>query len=202
MPPSLQSFIPPVLPSQSYLVDIYSALGSPIKAFSVDKVLASSGVNLTNNAIRFVAVWLAQPSLITGIAFYSKVAGVFTGNNENRLALFSYSAGTQTRVAITANDETIWKNTANTFVQVPFTATYSAAKGLYFVGIIYNNSAQTTAPQIDMTAIGTPNGTQSNVLFSNSAFTTGQITAQNTMPSSIAINTITPVTGVPWVALY
>jgi len=169
------------------LIDLYQSLGSPIKTFTIDKVLASSGTALTDNAIRYVALQVFEASTtISNFVFYSKVQGNFTGDNTNGLALYSYSAGTMTKIGETANDEAIWKNTANTFVTVALATPVAVTSGTYYVGLIYNQSAQTTAPQIDMTSIGTPNASQSNVLFTNSAFTTGQITGQNSFPSTQA----------------
>lgn len=187
--------------SNSNILEMYAAMGSPIKAFTTDKILASSGVALTDNAIRYTAIYLPKDTTITGVAFFQKVQGAFTGDQTNGLALYTYSAGILVKIRETANDETIWENTANTYVQVPFSTPAVLTKGLYYIAAIYNSSAG-TAPQIDMTAIGTPNAAQSAPLTSNSAFTAGQITGQNSFPSSQVASGVTLVSGVPWFALY
>jgi hypothetical protein len=177
--------------SNSNILEMYAAMGSPIKAFTTDKILASSGVALTDNAIRYTAIYLPKDATITGVAFFQKVQGAFTGDQTNGLALYIYSAGTLVKVRETAND----------YVQVPFTTPAVLSKGLYYIAAIYNSSAG-TAPQIDMTAIGTPNAAQSAPITSNSAFKTGQITGQNSFPSSQAASGVALVSGVPWFALY
>jgi hypothetical protein len=72
--------------------------------------------------------------------------GDYTADNFNGVALYTYSAGVITQVAISANNGDYWKFTSNTVGIIPFTAKYYATPGLYFVGMLYNSSAQTTAP--------------------------------------------------------
>lgn len=94
------------------------------------------------------AIYIPDSVAVKGVRFYMHTQGSFTGDNTNSIALYKYSGGVLTKVAETANDENIWKNTAGSFVSVPFLSTYSAGPGLYYVSALYNNSAQTTQPRI------------------------------------------------------
>jgi len=125
------------------------ALGSPIKSTCIGSgFLPNTGSGMTSNRSYFNAVYIDKKITSTGVAFYQATQGVFTGNNFNGLALYSYSGGTATQIAITANDANIWKNTSNTWVQVAWTSSVNLEAGIYYIGALYNNSAQTTAPVI------------------------------------------------------
>lgn len=128
----------------------FEALGSPIKAETVGQKLFYSNTStaLVDGQIKFTAVYLPAAATLTGIKVYVRVLGAYTGDNNNRIGLYSYSAGVLTLVASSANNATLWTSAANAVQTIPFSSTYSASAGIYFVGILYNNSAQTTAPSI------------------------------------------------------
>lgn len=174
------------------------AVGSTIKYQSVgtNLVLGANSTALVNGNVRWVAVYVTKQTSITGIGFYQKVQGVFTGSADNKLALYSLSSGTLTQVASTANDENIWKNAANTYVRVPFsTGVYAAKPGLYYVAFTYNNSAQTTAPSLIFgTNVNSVNVNAEALLF-------GSING-TTLPSSVALTSVGGSANVPWVFLY
>ena len=116
-------------------------LGSPIVAetFNLPLVQANTSTALVDNTVRFVAVYLDRPKTLTGIKVYSVVAGSYTGDNNNRIGLYTYSAGTLTLVASSTNSASLWTATANTIQTINFSSTYAAQPGLYFVGLLYNN---------------------------------------------------------------
>lgn len=181
----------------------YQALGSTIKAETVNFPLAycNTALALTDNQSRFIAIYLPNDATITGVCFYCRTTGNFTGDQFNGLALYSYNNGTMTKVAETANDQTIWKQAANSIRQIAFSVPYAAQAGIYFIGLLYNNSAQTTAPAI---AAGTAvnNAAMQSLLFTNSAKLSGTVNTQNSLPSSRAMTGVTGNTAMPWMALY
>jgi hypothetical protein len=125
------------------------ALGSPIKSTCIGATfMTNTATSMVDGRSYFNAVYLDKKITSTGVAFYQATQGNFTGDNFNGLALYSYSGGTVTQIAITANDANIWKNTSNTWVQVAWTSTVTIEPGIYFVAALYNSSAQTTAPVI------------------------------------------------------
>jgi hypothetical protein len=180
----------------------YQALGSPFKAQTIGIPIqtANTSSGLTDGQIRWVGIYLPTAQTITGIRVYVRVLGVYTGDNNNRVGLYSYSGGTLTLVASSTNNSTLWTSAANAFQTIAFSGTYSASAGIYFVGIIYNNSAQTTAPAL---ASGTAlnNAAMATLGFTNSAKLYGTSNGTD-LPASIAMSAITATTVTQWVALY
>ena len=171
----------------SWQLKAIQALGSPIKSSPIGGLfLPTTGAPLTSTRSYFNSVYLEKDTTSTGVAFYQSNQGVFTANNFNGLALYSYSGGTVTQIATTANDGNIWKNTSNTWVQVAWTSPVVLTAGVYFIGMVYSSSAQTTAPSI---AIVSPIGSSTYVapLTTNSSRLYGGIsTAVLTLPTTQA----------------
>ncbi|SRR6266542_65441 len=156
---------------------------------------------LTSGAVQFNPIYIPTPAVITGVKFYQSVQGVFTADTSNVVGLYTISAGTLTRVAISADNANLWKTTANTWGSQAFSATYAANAGLYYVAFLYHSSAQTTAPTIG----GVPSLLHSNVNlvdFTNSVKLYGVVTAQTTLPASQAMSGILSEGNLRWVALY
>jgi hypothetical protein len=174
------------------------ALGSNIKYQTVGIRLADSATStaLINGSVRWVAIYIPTAITLTGIGFFQKVQGVFTGTAENTLGLYSISGNTLTRQRITANDANIWKAAANSYVKVPFSAgTYDAAAGLYFIAFTYNQSAQTTAPSI----LHGTNATSGNINTEGKLYTAS---TETSLPSTKDITTLTNNASIPWVFVY
>jgi hypothetical protein len=160
-------------------------LGQMVGAMAPNNITTSN--NLTDNNIFFVPVYLPKAATLTGVKFYQSTQGNFTGDQTNSISLFSYSGGTKTKVAESANDANIWKGTSNTWQTVAFASTYVAAAGLYFVGFLYNQSAQTTAPALGaLTA--SANAAVNGVDFTNSAKLHSSRSGQNTVASTYAMS--------------
>jgi hypothetical protein len=98
-------------------------------------------------------IYIPKTTTITGVRWFQTVQGVYTANNYNGVSLYSVSSGTLTLVASSTNDGTIWKATSNTWGSKAFSSTYSAASGIYYVGMVYSSSAQTTAPGFGATTV-------------------------------------------------
>jgi len=180
-------------------ITVMQLLGSNIKGQTVgfNPVNANNPTLLSDAVIRYVPILLKKSETLTGMAFFQEIVGDYTGDAVNGLALFSYSGGTLTKVAETANNANVWKATANTLVKVPFSGgTYAAAPGLYFAALIYNNSAQTTAPQI----LHAFNITSAN--FNDEAKMFLSQSAQTAFPTSVAISSLSNQAIVPWLAVY
>lgn len=110
---------------------------------------ASAGTfDITDGRATYQAVYLKENKTITGVEFLSADNASVTYDNFNGVALYSYSGGTITQVAISANDGTKWDAAAGNMIKVAFTSPYVATKGLYYVGIMGNYSATTTIPEL------------------------------------------------------
>lgn len=169
----------------------YQAMGSTIVAQNIDGDISNgtSGATLTDGRIYFQAVYLPVATTLSGVKWYQVTAGSYTGDNENRIGLYSYSAGTLTLVASSTNDANIWTATSGTIASKAFSSTYAAAAGLYFVAYIYNNSAQTTAPVLGI--INSASSINTVTDFTNSAKTSGLMSGQTALPASQAMSGIT-----------
>lgn len=187
----------------SELILAYSAGGSPILGESLNFPLFTCNTStvLVDNTVRFQSVYLPKAATLTGVRVYVRVQGSYTADNNNRIGLYTYSGGTLTLVASSTNSGTLWTSGANAFQTIAFSSTYAASAGLYFVGLLYNQSAQTTAPAL---AGGTAlnNVAMTTMLGTNSIKFLGTLAAQNDLPSSQASSGITGMTASYWVALY
>jgi hypothetical protein len=168
----------------------YQTLGSAAKSVS----LTTPNINnisvaaaLVNNNARFVALYLPSASVITGVKWFVAALGVYTSNNYNGVGLYTISAGTLNCVASSSNNGNIWSGslqTVSTWTSQSFGSTYSAQPGIYYVGLLYNSSAQTTAPSLG----GGPtsvNAAINSFDFTNSYKIIGSVAA-NTLPTSQA----------------
>lgn len=126
------------------------AAGSTVDAAPICTTLASGSTAsaLGNGTMIFTMVYTSSVRSWKGVMFLITVQGSFTGDAVNGLALYKLTGTTQTLVAQTANDPNIWKNAANTVVTVPFTSTYTALPGIYYIAAVYHRSAETTPPAI------------------------------------------------------
>jgi len=146
--------------SSSYnwmLTQAYGLLGSTIKGVNLTcPTFASlSATSLGSGVGRYMSYYLPQAVTITGVKFFQQNAGNYTGNNYNGVGLYSFSGGTLTLVASTTNDTEFWKG--SNWITKPFSSTYSAAAGMYYLFALYNSSAQTTAPTILFNAYSSNN---------------------------------------------
>ena len=199
------------LHTHDYDVDILAlqGLGSAIKAQTVGVRIteANTAFTLTDNQLNISAIYVQKAFTATGVIFYSRVAGVFTGDQENNIGLYSYntSNGDLTQVALTANDANIWKGTANTFKNQAFSSTVVLTQGLYFVTALYNTSAPTTAPQI-ATGTALNNIAMASPIITNTYSaklygTRSTINTQSTL-GSYNMSTVTASVNTPWFGLY
>lgn len=176
------------------------ALGSSIKVMNCELLEVSGSVQtLVDAQVRFESIYVYSAHNINGVKWKQGVAGVFTADNNNRIGLYSYLAGTLTLVASTPDDGTTWKVTTGEFGSAAFSVPYLAQPGVYFIGIIYNNSAQTTAPVLG----GSSNSsTLSNLDFTNSALLRGTLAAQTDIPTTQLMSGLTAAQNRVWFGLY
>jgi hypothetical protein len=180
---------------------IMTALGSNIKATGVALPLrdASAVVAIADGQIRIVATEIRTAQTITGVSFVQRVQGAYTADNYNGVGLYSYNSGALTLVASSTDDGDLWKQTANAYTQKAFSSPYAAAAGTYFIAILYNTSAQSTAPQVS--------GLSANNAIAYSGDLSGVsmsmlLSSQNTLPASSNVSSFAAANNFPWCALY
>jgi hypothetical protein len=181
----------------------YQALGSTIiaEAFACSLNEAESSTNLSSGVMIWVSVYLTSAQTITGVKFRQYTQGNFTGSNENSISLYSYSGGTITRVAVSANDANIWKGASSSTQAVPFGTPYTASAGVYYIGLLYSQSAQTTAPAL----FAAPSLGDNTIVvgdFTNSARFVASVGGRTSSPASIAMSSIGNNGSRFWLALY
>jgi hypothetical protein len=184
----------------------YQSLGSPILAETVGQKLqyANVATNMVDGQIKYTAVYLPKFATLTGMKVYVRTVGNYTGDNNNRVGLYTYdgSNGTLTLVASSVNNASLWTSGANAVMTVPFSATYDAVAGIYFVGYLYNQSAQVTAPALaSCVALNNLAMAGAAMGFTNSAKLHGTSLGTD-LPASILSSAITASAIASWVAVY
>jgi hypothetical protein len=129
---------------------ILKGLGADIKGlpFGPNTPISTPFLALADGYGYFTAVYIPQAATITGVKLLQGVQGNYVADNTNQVGLYSVSGTTATRVATSTNNGDLWKTANNTFFTVPFSATYSAAAGVYYVGVMRNSVSQTTGPSL------------------------------------------------------
>lgn len=180
---------------------VYQILGSTVQAQTVGINLANLSTNapLASGTMRLTPVYVGKAATMTGVRLFQSTQGVYTSNNYNGVGLYSFSNGVCTLVASSTDDGTIWQAAAGTLITKAFSATYSATPGLYFTALLYNASAQTTAPApVAQLTLAPPQVGD----FTNGSKLSCTIASQNTLPASIALNSTTAAVQTVWVGLY
>ena len=152
--------------------------GSSAKAtVAIANLTSVSATGLTDNTVILLAIeTLPWAYTTTGFKFHQYAAGSYTADNENRVGLYSLSGSTYTLVASIANDANLWTATSNTTVSKSWTTPYTTtANEQLYIGLLYNNSAQTTAPTLAGVSAG---GSLTNIWHTDFLGTTNFIVAQ------------------------
>jgi hypothetical protein len=127
-------------------------IGAPFHPIS----MTTSSTGLSNTVLNMVAVVVQKETIATGVQWFQGTQGVYTANNTNGVALYSVDPTTFviTKIAESTNDGNIWKGTTGTVQTKDFATPVTIQPGLYYIGALYNSSAQTTAPVVWGTAVG------------------------------------------------
>ena len=184
-----------------WFIPLYQALGSTIKAQTYPAISMTTSGAMATTEFNGGFIWLPTAQTLTGVKWYQVTKGSYTASNENRIGLYTYSAGTLTLVASCADDGTLWQTASSgTVGSKAFSATYSASAGLYFIGTLYSRSAATTAPVLAERAAN--NTGTASLDFTNSASFSAYVTGKTTLPTSIAMSTMTVWGNAYWLAVY
>lgn len=168
----------------------YQALGSSFKSVLMANPtinsMSTTAAALGTGTLRMTAVYVPIGATVLGVRWWQGIQGAFTATGENRIALFSYSAGTLTNVAQTINSDAVWETASSaSWASFAFSAPVVISAGLYFIGALYNGGA--TAPTVGVVP-NTLSGNMMTVDFTNSAKLNFTLGTQATMPSSFAMS--------------
>lgn len=184
-------------------VEIYRALGSAVVAEGVGgnlfQVAGSAAMTAGQQYIQ--AIRIRKSENIAGLKFLTAITGIFTASDENSVALYSYDgAGTINRVAISADDPNIWKQSTSGLSLAAFSSPYAATKGLYFMSILLNYSGQTAIPNLRITTAASSAGMIGD--FTNSAKLIATKTGVTAHPTSTTLSTFTQTGTRFWLSAY
>lgn len=163
-------------------------MGSAIKGYNPANVL---GVNLTTFSMIsgdtfWQAVYVPKATTLTGIKIWLPTSGVYTSTGYNGVGLYTINTGTGllTQVAASTTSATVWASAAApATLSIPFSSTYAATEGVYYVAMLYQSSGQTTAPALYRLSSTTSLNAYD---FANSMKVVGLQTGQTTLPSTQA----------------
>jgi len=202
------SMLSPYFQTVNYDNDLnkaYQLLGSTIKSICLGVPsfsLLTSTTGLTNQQIKYIAIYLPKSQTITGVKWWQATTGSYTANNYNGVGLYTYSGGTLTLVASSTNDGNIWQTASNnTMGNKAFSSTYSASAGIYYIALLYSNSAQTTAPTLGVANV-LANSAVASADFTNNAKLYGNILSQTSLPSTQAMSGLSSASNTVGVWLY
>jgi hypothetical protein len=187
---------------EDYTVQGLQVLGSEMKAQPISAQYTNSGtsITLTDGRINFVAVFVPHAMTITGVGFQiGSTSGVYTADNTNSVALYSFDGTTLTKVAESANNGSLFTATALDYVKEPFASPVAVSRGVYYAAILWNASATTTAPTI--MGVST-SGVRSFTLDLPSSRKLWGFLANATMPSTQAISSMSTHNNIYWCFLY
>lgn len=131
--------------------------GIDYKAVYFPQCPYATALSMADGQLFLQAIWVPENCTITGVSFPARTNGNYTGDNYNGIGLYTWNATTQTLtlVASTSNASDFWSTLSTLeWNQKAFSTPYVATAGLYFIGLLYNQSAQTTAPQVPTFAWG------------------------------------------------
>jgi len=128
-----------------YTLKVLQGLGSVALAYTLPPYVYVGTTSLVDTREYMVPIYLPKAATVTGVKFVQTTQGNYTGDQNNRVGLYSVAAGVLTLVASCANDANFWVNAAG-IVTKAFSVPYAAPAGVYYIGYLYNNSAQTAAP--------------------------------------------------------
>lgn len=154
--------------------------------------------NMVDNNVVFILLDpITESTTVTSIQFYLQTNGSFTADNTNSVALYSYNGTTYTKVAESANDATIF-NGGTGFKTVNLSSQTTISAGLYAVALLYNNSAQTTAPAL---ATCSTISNLSGQIYPSSFKLLSVLSGQSTMPATATVSSLTATSSMAVVLL-
>jgi len=156
-------------------------------------------LTLVNQRLYFYPVYVPVATTITGVSFMLTTAGSYTSTGYNGIGLYTMSGGTLTRVDSTATSTTFWAGSTG-MNNVNFVTTYAAAAGVYWIGMLYQRSAETTAPVIFATSESTTSAMGWGL--PNSIKIIGQINSKTDIPTSQAMSGVSNSLLLPFTYLY
>jgi hypothetical protein len=189
-----------VLSESDNHLKLIKTLGSPALAFTLNPMLIQQTQTLVDTREYMVPIYLPKAATLTGVKFVQVTQGNYTADQNNRIGLYSVAAGVLTLVAECVNDGDFWKSAPGVITKA-FATPYAAAAGVYYIGFLYNNSAQTTAPGIGATLTMSANVSALDLANSNKLSSYFE-SKTDLVPSTTALSAASVAGQIPFFMLY
>ena len=186
------------------VVKFYNALGWAVKG--ENPMYTQGSINsiytLGSETLLAVAVWINDTCTITGINWVLTTPGSYTNIAYNGwgLSKINIAGNGLSLLDSTPNNTQLFTSTANTWQSTAFTSTYQATPGLYFVYMLYQETAQVTAPVMAAYTASTNSGAFYSPPLSANYFFYGYQTGQTILPATRSLSAFTK--GVYPIAIY
>jgi hypothetical protein len=191
---------------RDYYLSVLIGMGSAIRALpclGAPDIGATGSGTLTDAQIEVTAVWLPVAFNVTGVKWFQSTQGVYTGDQYNGVGVYGYNSatGTATLLASSANDATIWSTSgSNSWTNKAFSTSPRLPPGVYLIGALYNNSAQTTAPSIAAAGNGSIPGISLDLPNSGKLYSV--ISGQTVLPATFTMAGASGQTNGRYLVLY
>ena len=178
----------------------FQEMGANFKAATIGNAWPGQGATptLTNGRIYWHCVYVPKAFTATGVSFWLAQSGVYTASGYNGFGLYSINVGTGvlTQIAATTSSTTLFAG-ATGLTSVNFASTVALTEGIYYIGWLYGNSAQTTAPLLIMGSYG-----QFSFTFANSIRPFARLNSQTALPASQAFSGLSGETVILYTWLF
>lgn len=180
----------------------FQAVAPTILSSTVEPMLCSSSHTIIDGNAVFCAVYLPYDVTLNGVGWYQVVQGSTTGDNNNKVGLYTSDGTTLTRVAASTTDSNLWDGAANSVKTKDFSSTYAAQAGLYYIAFLGNWSAVATSPTIAAVPILIHSGIH-DVATTGSSKHFGVVTGQTDLDATEAWSGAASLgTAAPWLFIY
>lgn len=172
-------------------VERLKALGSNVQ-YSTYAGFSTQNIPLTDGLLSLNSIYIDKTTTITGVGWVQVTQGNYTASDYNGIGLYSYDLLNQKLILVesTTNDGDIWKASANSYATKNFSNSVTINKGLYYIGTLYNNSAQVTAPTVIAAGTFLQHPSIMNAASISSGYLSGSVTSSTVLPAEILNTTI------------
>lgn len=182
-------------------VAIQRALGLSLIAESCDKVILNTTMTMTASRFYAIPIYVPIKTTITGVRWFKHGIGSYVATSKNnKVGLYSYSAGTLTLIKASTDSNNVWQQGNDTIDSVALSSTQAVNRGVYWIGFLWRNDSVTTAPSLK--SGGNLSASMVSAGFTNSGKLAAYIDAQTDLPASIAMSTMTSLINTLWFGLY
>ncbi len=178
-------------------------IANGLKAWTFDPVAAAAlaALTLTNTVAYYFQLPVLKADTLTGLNWFTQTTGNGTHvATNNKVGLYSYNGTTLTKVAASANQDSLWQGTNDAAANKDFSAPVAVVPGMYYVAFLYNASVETVAPAVY--AASQQSTWVAELNLQGSKFRSAYKSGVSDLPSTQALSGLTTFGAVPFVGAY